>query len=278
MITSAFQHLKVRARQRDVTIDQTSATRGSLLGFGRWHGAPVVLKITKQQGDEWHAGEVLQAFNGQGAVRVYESDAGAVLLERLEPGRQLVELVQRGQDDEATGILGDVMRQLVHHVSPTHCPTVLDWARGFDRYLASGDRQIPVGLVNEARDLYQRLAGSQRATMLLHGDLQHYNVLFDSARGWVSIDPKGVVGELEYEVGAILRNPVEQPDLLASTTTIERRLDILVKALSLDYARTISWSFAQAALPAIWEIEDSYSIAPDNFALRLAHTLRPMLH
>ena len=43
--------------------------------------------------------------------------------------------------------------------------------------------------------------------MLLHGDLQHYNVLLDKDRGWVAIDPKGVVGELEYEVGALLRNP-----------------------------------------------------------------------
>ena len=32
------------------------------------------------------------------------------------------------------------------------------------------------------------------------------NVRFDSGRGWLAIDPKGVFGELEYEVGAVVRN------------------------------------------------------------------------
>lgn len=52
--------------------------------------------------------------------------------------------------------------------------------------------------------------------MRSRADLQHYNVLFDDARGWLAIDPKGVVGEVEYEIGAILRNPIERPDLFAA--------------------------------------------------------------
>jgi streptomycin 6-kinase len=48
--------------------------------------------------------------------------------------------------------------------------------------------------------------------------LHHYNVLFDiESAVWVAIDPKGVVGELEYEVGAIIRNPVENPGLYVSS-------------------------------------------------------------
>jgi streptomycin 6-kinase len=43
---------------------------------------------------------------------------------------------------------------------------------------------------------------------LLHGDLQHYNVLLDRKRGWLAIDPKGVVAEGEFELGAALRNPI----------------------------------------------------------------------
>jgi streptomycin 6-kinase len=40
-------------------------------------------------------------------------------------------------------------------------------------------------------------------------DLHHYNVLSDSGRGWLAIDPKGLVGEVEYEVGAAIRNPID---------------------------------------------------------------------
>ena len=30
--------------------------------------------------------------------------------------------------------------------------------------------------------------------MLLHGDLHHWNILSDADRGWMAIDPKGVIG------------------------------------------------------------------------------------
>ena len=35
---------------------------------------------------------------------------------------------------------------------------------------------------------------------LLHGDLHHGNILFDDARGWIAIDPKGLVGLGRLEV------------------------------------------------------------------------------
>ena len=100
--------------------------------------------------------------------------------------------------------------------------------------------------------------------MLLHGDLHHYNVLFDNERGWVAIDPKGVVGELEYEIGAILRNPVELPELFADPAVVERRLKTLTGLLSLNYTRALIWSFAQAILSAIWGVEDGYPISPND--------------
>ena len=136
---------------------------------------------------------------------MYESETGAVLLERLEPGEELADLVKQGKDEDATKILAEVIAKLANHEAPAVCPSVADWGRGFDRYLQSGDEQIPHEVVQKARELYQALESSQRNTMLLHGDLQHYNVLFDKERGWIVIDPKGVTGELEYELAALLR-------------------------------------------------------------------------
>jgi streptomycin 6-kinase len=244
------------------------------LAFGGRGDSRVVLKLCKQRGDEWHAGDVLRAFNGDGTVRIYAADRGAVLLERLDPGRELVEIVREGNDATATEILADVMRRMAQHEPPEKCPTVVDWGQGFDRYLKTGDSRVPRDLVGEARESFRNLANSQRGTILLHGDLHHYNVLFDSTRGWVAIDPKGVVGEREYEVGAILRNPIEQPDLFCSGDVINRRLSILTKSLNLDYRRALKWSFAQAVLSAIWDVEDGYAVGPDVPALKLARTIR----
>ena len=249
--------MQLKATDWNVTIEERLETPTSLIGFGVRAGVRVVLKITKTSGDESHSGKVLRAFAGDGAVRVYESETDAVLLERLEPGKHLVELVKDGEDEEATRILAQVIAKLAHREAPPECPTVADWGRGFDRYLESGDRQIPRELVLDARSVYQDLTSSQRTTMLLHGDLQHYNVLFDHDRGWVAIDPKGVVGELEYEIGALLRNPVELPEVYSNPVITNRRIEILSELLQLDPARIRNWSNAQSVLSAIWTIEDS---------------------
>ena len=88
-----MHRLQLKAVEWNVSLEDTRETPGSVLGFGGRDGLGVVLKITKVAGDESHSGEVLKAYGGDGAVRVYESETGAVLLERLEPGEDLVDLV-----------------------------------------------------------------------------------------------------------------------------------------------------------------------------------------
>jgi streptomycin 6-kinase len=268
--------LPAKAAQWNVRIDEVRETATSVLGFGVRDGQRVVLKLTKTN-DELHSGAVLRAFGGDGAVRVLEAEIGAVLLKRLDPGEELVNLVRRGRDAEATEILAHVIGNLANHSALGTCATVTDWGRGFERYVRSGDRQIPHRLVEQGWAVYEDLASSQRTTMLLHGDLQHYNVLFDREHGWTAIDLKGVVGELEYEVGALLRNPVEIPELFANRATVERRLKILTTHLPLDHTRALKWTFAQAVLSAIWTVEDERTLEPTNSALQLARVLRPML-
>ena len=272
-----MRELQIKATEWDVRLDEIRETTSSLIGFGVRDGVAVVLKLTKRVCDESHSGEVLKAYGGDGAARVYECETGAALIERLEPGEELVNVVKRGEDDEATKILAEVIAKLRGHEAPAVCPTVADWGRGFDRYLQSRDEQIPRSLVHEAREMYYELASSQRRTMLLHGDLQHYNVLFDNERGWVAIDPKGVVGELEYELGALLRNPVELPDVFANPVTIKTRLETLTTALHLDYTRALRWSYAQAILSALWGIEDGYPITANDPGLLLAAALQAMI-
>jgi streptomycin 6-kinase len=80
--------------------------------------------------------------------------------------------------------------------------------------------------------------------------------MLDAQRGWLAIDPKGVIGETAYEVGAALRNPCERPTVFAATATIERRVALFAGILGLDPKRVLGWAFAQAIPAAIWEVED----------------------
>ena len=264
-----------------VVVEDFLETESSVIAFGTRDNKSVVLKVIKKPGDEWRSGEILKAFDGRGVARVCEQAPGAVLLERLRPGNSLVELSLNGRDEEATDIVADVIQQMSARASsmsslqfPNACATVQDWAKGFERYLATGDDQIPLELVETGQRVYLRLSATQRQPRLLHGDLQHYNVLFDSDRGWLAIDPKGVVGEVEYEIGAVLRNP---SDRFLSRSTVERRLKQFTLRLNLDYERALAWALAQAVLSAIWLIEDGFVVDATNPALRLAEVMRPML-
>jgi streptomycin 6-kinase len=262
----------------DVVIDRTFETESSLIGIGDRRGDGVVLKIVKERGDEWESGKVLRAFNGSGVVRVHEAADGALLLERLNPGTSLLSLVLEDRDDSATAIVADVIRRMNLPAAPHDCPTVMRWGDAFERYRQRGDdHRIPHDLVEDARRRFTRLASTSRRQGLLHGDLHHHNIVFDAKRGWLAIDPKGVAGEVEYEIGALLRNPIERPDLFVSPDTIRRRTDQLVAALGIDRVRTIEWAFAQAVLSAIWSVEDGFDVSPESPVIRLAHALRLIL-
>jgi streptomycin 6-kinase len=88
---------------------------------------------------------------------------------------------------------------------------------------------------------------------------------------------KGVIGEIEYEVGAALRNPSERPDLFADPAVIQRRVERFTRELGLDAARAQSWAFAQAVLAAIRGIEDGIRVEPDRGWLALAALLIELL-
>jgi streptomycin 6-kinase len=272
-----LRRVEERIQAWQVVAERRVESGGSILVHGERRGQSIVLKIARQGNDEWRSGEVLSAFAGKGVVRVLDHSDGAVLLERLRPGESLADLAIGGDDDRATAILAEVMGRMSPGEAPSACPTIQEWGRGFERHAADGDTRIPKPLFEAARRVYAQQADSQSRARLLHGDLHHYNVLRDDAHGWVAIDPKGVVGEREYEIGASLRNPYERPELFTDPAIIERRTDRFARDLHLDAARILAWAFAQAVLAVIWAAEDGEPIRPDHPWLALAASIRPML-
>lgn len=244
------------------------------MAYGRRGAEPVVLKVVRGA-EERGFGALLARFGGHGTVRVLAQVPGAALLERLEPATPLATLSLSGEDEEAARILADVIAAMQEANAPAdEVPDVAAWGAAFSAYQESGDTRIPGDLVREAADRYAALCATQGRIRLLHGDLHHHNVLRDSRRGWLAIDPKGVAGEVEYELGAALRNPAEAPDRFAAPEAIERRIQRFEARLPVDVGRVRGWAFSQAVLAAIWEVEDD--LAPDTTSpfLRFADSLR----
>jgi len=269
----------VNARIREWNLLETSRleTEDSLLLFGHRGADQVVLKVSKRAGDEWSCGQIIDSFGGRGMVRVLEFCPGAALLERLQPADSLATLASSGEDEEATRILADVIARLEPGEPPDVAVPVRQLARAFERDPCAANRAIPARLVERGRDEFLDLCDSQSRVRLLHGDLHHYNVLFDEVRGWTAIDPKGLVGELEYEVGAALRNPIEAPSLFTSRDTIEARVDVFCRVLGLDSARVLRWALAQGVLATIWSVEDGDPVNEAHPFLRLSNAIASML-
>ena len=277
-VKSVEERVEGHAREWGVAVEDTSETPTSVVAFGRRGPLPVVLKVVRRPCDEWGSGEVLKALGGDCGVRVYEHAPGAVLIERLSPGTFLARLSLDGRDEEATEIMADVIRRMNRpRAALGGFTTVEDWGEGFRRYAALGGGHVPPDLVERGGRIYAELCASQQTRVLLHGDLQHYNVLFDSERGWAFIDPKGVVGELEYEAGAMLRNPYERPELFASAEVVARRLAVFEARLKFNASRALLWAFAQAVLSIIWSVEDGEEVDDAHPSLMLAEAIRPML-
>jgi streptomycin 6-kinase len=223
-------------------------------------GRSVVLKVGFPGTELMTEIEALRLYDGRGIAQLLDSDRerGVLLLERLAPGTPLSRLTD---DEQATSIAAGVMRQLWRPAPQEHpFPTVAKWAAGLGRlreHFGGTTGPFHARLVEEAESLFTELLGSASERVLLHGDLHHDNILAAERQPWLAIDPKGLVGEPAYEVGALMRNQLPHPlagDL--ATRLLTRRLDQLAEELGLERARLHGWSLAQAVLSAWWSFED----------------------
>ncbi|HTX91577.1 MAG TPA: aminoglycoside phosphotransferase family protein [Anaerolineales bacterium] len=217
----------------------------------------VVLKIGVPNVELTSEINTLRVYDGQGACQIYAADPGKglLLLERLLPGRMLVTLED---DDQATAIAADVMKQ-------THRPvpqqegflSLRAWFGELKKLrpmFGGGTGPFPEKSFTTAEGLIRDLFSEDRPQVLLHGDFHHYNIL-SSGRGWLVIDPKGVAGPAEYEVGPLLMNPytlrLEEAEALRRT---ERRIAILSEQLGFERARLRAWAICHSVLSSFWDM------------------------
>ena len=233
----------------------------------RADGSDAVLKAGVPHKELWTETAALRVYDGRGCARLLDADAvrGFLLLERLRPGTPLTTLADETNDAKATSIAASVMRQLWRPAPTEHAFLQChDWAQGMERMRAHFDGGVgpfPKRLVEEAETLWTELLADAAPPVLLHGDLHHDNILAadrntDSSR-WLAIDPKGLVGEPAYEVGALLRNLWPERHALSDPDKMfERRVWQLAEELGFSRERVRGWAVAQSVLSAWWCIED----------------------
>jgi streptomycin 6-kinase len=236
------------------------------VAFAKRGNKDVILKMGIPHPEFISEMAALRLFNGNSACQMLECDEerGLLLLERLKPGKMLAELED---DDERTIIAADVMSELWREAPPNNNFIKLsNWFDGLKKirpHFNGGTGPFPKELLEQVESFLPELF-ADKSIKLMHGDFHHFNIL-SSERGWLVIDPKGVIGPVGYEIGPLMINPWNSLlDRVSFQVRAERRVSILTERLGWERETIVKWSTAHAVLSAWWSIEDdmdeSYSL------------------
>jgi streptomycin 6-kinase len=244
----------------------------NFVAFAQRGHQQVVLKMGVPNREFKSEMAALRLFHGEGACRLLDQEEEKywMLLERLQPGKMLSTLED---DEEATRIASELMQKIWSPMESSGSPAshhegapglesfirLSDWFDGLHRLRVrfdGGTGPFEKRLIERAEVSVKNFFLENHRPVLMHGDFHHFNIL-SSERGWVVIDPKGVIGPAAYEVGPFLMNP--WGDLSSGIDyrrMTRRRIDILHERLGFERERLREWALAHAVLSAWWGMEE----------------------
>jgi streptomycin 6-kinase len=250
------EYLKRWELTRDGEPIVTSASRLLPVRSG---DVPAMLKIALLD-EERIGGLLMQWWNGHGAARVMACDENAILMERAVNGASLSDLA-RNRDDDASRIICTVLAQL--HTPRGQAPAALvaltEW---FEPLRTAAEARG--GLFGIAASAASDLLSSQQDIVALHGDMHHGNVLNFGPRGWLAIDPKGLIGERCFDYANIFCNP--DAEMATMPGRLSRQVRVVAEVAHLERHRLLAWIMAWAGLSAAFLVDDGLS---PNAALRI---------
>jgi streptomycin 6-kinase len=223
-------------------------------------GGAAVLKIALPLNNPeiYNEAEFLQIRNAIGAVKLLKFDENrrAILLEKLKPGENLKEVCRSEKTSAVEIAVSIIHRLLMEPASASEFQTLDNWFENFFKKVVKTD--FPLEFQNTTRKFYEKATGDSKRKFLLHGDLHHENILSAEREPFLAIDPKGVVGDVGYEIAVFLNNH------LRWLKSENNRLESLNQAVS-RFSETFEiepddlrkWAYAQMVLSAWWTFEEN---------------------
>lgn len=207
--------------------------------------------------DELRGAHYLSWRAGAGAVRLLDVDGQRMLLEYAGERLLAHELAEHG-DAHATQIAAQVLQRLF---APSTIPPPKDlqplrerFASLFDK--ADTDRARGIDSpYPEAAGLAATLLATAQDIRPLHGDLHHDNIML-GPRGWLAIDPKGVLGDPGFDAANLFSNPLDRIDLTRNPARIARMAQVLSRTLGQSPRRLLDYAIAYGCLSASWHAAD----------------------
>ncbi|NUH52396.1 APH(6) family putative aminoglycoside O-phosphotransferase [Citrobacter portucalensis] len=221
-------------------------------------GQKAILKITDDDSERIGC-ELMVWWNGNGAAKALAHAAGAILLERATGTESLADMSWTGNDAQACRIICHAASRL--HLSRNASTPALTPLHHWFRDLAPAAKKHG-GILTRCAAVANVLLSSPHDAVVLHGDLHHGNILDFGTRGWLAIDPKGLVGERGFDYTNIFTNP----DLAEPTRPVAieperftQRVNIVSEIARIERQRLLMWIVAWCGLSSVWFLQEGDS-------------------
>ncbi|MFP1464016.1 aminoglycoside phosphotransferase family protein [Escherichia coli] len=160
--------------------------------------------------------------------------------------RMLSHIVAEHGDYQATEIAAELMAKLyAASGTPAFCPSPDPgslFAALFQRARDDQNAGCQTDYVHAAIIADQMMSDASELRGL-HGDLHHENIMF-SSRGWLVIDPVGLVGEVGFGAANMFYDPADRDDLCLDPRRIAQMADAFSRALDVDPRRLLDQAYA----------------------------------
>jgi streptomycin 6-kinase len=201
--------------------------------------------------------KMLEFLGGKGVCKLLRFDEKrfALLLEKLSPGENLKEIC-RDDEAKAVEIAIEVMRDF-RQKAPENIefPRLEQW---FDDLKKAEKIGFAPEYVKKARRFFDELNSATRTKTLLHGDFHHENILSAGREKFLAIDPKGIIGDIGYDLSIFMIN---HANWLKSEPDLPEKLDAAIRAFSeafdIEPQNLRRWIFAHSVLSAWWTFEET---------------------
>ncbi len=231
------------------------------------HG-PAVLKVLTDRGvkvGDMIGTKFLELCKGVGSVDLLSQCERALLMEWL-PGPALKDNVPTGQDEEAAQIIAEMSMTLRRPAEDGF----IELENHFGGALPSANiEEYPAlycAAFARAQAMWHALLVTTEEKCLMHGDLNYDNIMW-SDRGWVAIDPKGIIADPCYEFGVVFRSPNGEEARAAKPDRILNLASLLALHTGLDTTRILQFGFVHVAMSLAYHFRRSGTFSNTDLAI-----------
>ena len=199
----------------------------------------------------------LKLWNGKGAVFVesYDAENQVTLMERLTD-KSLGDIPVF----TAAAIAGRIIKTLSLRTTTT-LPSLAVRLGEIRKSFTAAATELETKYEFIDFDLLLKMLENRKVELddfLVHGDVHYENILMSERGDWKAIDPKPLIGDIEFSVPELLWTRVDE----LSDSKIHELLTTIIDSGELEYQKALEWSIIRSIDYYLWAVSSDLTIDP----------------